>query len=129
MISGDGMWTPLFRAELLFAGCQAFSVPGSSPHAASYPPTPSGSSIMQSTRTVTVREIAEVLHEPELQMVARVLRTLGQDRCVELLASALTIEHQGGMLTKDGTRRSMGGIFLHLCREQATREERKRIFG
>jgi len=81
------------------------------------------------TRTVTARELARVLHETEVHMIARALRTLGQDRCVELLAAALTIEHEGGMLTKDGTRRSMGGIFLHLCREQATREERKRIFG
>lgn len=80
--------------------------------------------------TVTVREIAEVLHEPELQMIARVLRALGEERVIAILADTLICEHEGGMLLKDGSRkRSMGGIFLQLCREQATREERRKIFG
>jgi hypothetical protein len=84
---------------------------------------------MQSTRTVTARELAAVLHESQVQMIARVLRVLGEERVIAILADALTCEHEGGMLTKAGTRRSMGGIFLQLCREQATREERRKIFG
>lgn len=83
---------------------------------------------MQSTR-IKARELAAVLHEPEIQMVARVLRVLGEERSIEILADTLTREHEGGMLTKEGTRRTLGGVFLQLCREQATREERKRIFG
>jgi phosphorylated adapter RNA export protein len=82
------------------------------------------------TRTVTVRQLAEVLHEPELHMIARVLRVLGEERVIAILADTLTCEHEGGMWLKDGSRkRSLGGIFLYLCREQATREERWKIFG
>ena len=85
---------------------------------------------MQSTRTVTAREIARVLYEPCRFLVARALRVLGQDRCIELVTEALLREHQGGMLLKDGSRkRSLGGIFLQLCKERSSREERKRIFG
>ena len=83
---------------------------------------------MQSTRTVTVREIAEVLREPELQMVARVLRTLGEQRTVELVIATLQCEAEGGMRTKAGTRRSTGGVFVQLCRERSTPEERRNIF-
>jgi len=84
---------------------------------------------MQSTRTVTTREIAKVLHEPELHMIARALRVLGEERVIAILADALTIEHQGGMWLKDGSRkRSLGGIFLQLCRERSTPEERRKIF-
>ena len=81
------------------------------------------------SKTVTARELAAVLHESQVQMIARALKVLGPKRCITFLTEALLCEHQGGMLTKEGIRRSMGGIFLQLCREQATREERKRIFG
>jgi phosphorylated adapter RNA export protein len=85
---------------------------------------------MQSTRSVTASEIARVLYESQRQMIARALRVLGEERCIAILADTLTCEHEGGMWLKDGSRkRSMGGIFMQLCREQATREERKRIFG
>ena len=68
---------------------------------------------MPSTRTVTARELAAVLHESQVQMIARALKVLGQERCIELLAEALTIEHQGGLWLKDGSgKRTLGGIFL-----------------
>ena len=63
---------------------------------------------MQSTRTVTARELAAVLHESQVQMIARALRVLGEERVIAILADALTREHEGGMLTKEGTRRSIG---------------------
>jgi hypothetical protein len=49
---------------------------------------------------------------------------------VAILAAALTIEHQGGMWLKDGSRkRTLGGIFLELCRQRSTPEEKRKIFG
>lgn len=79
--------------------------------------------------TVTAGAIAKVLHESCHIVIARALRVLGQERCVELLAAALTIEHQGGMWLKDGTRkRTLGGVFLQLVREHSTEEEKRKIF-
>jgi phosphorylated adapter RNA export protein len=84
---------------------------------------------MQSTRTVTARELAAVLHEAQVQMIARALKVLGPERCITLLTEALLCQHEGGMWLKDGSRkRSMGGIFLQLCRERSTPEERRKIF-
>lgn len=80
---------------------------------------------------VTVGQLRTVLHEPPSTSVllARILRTFGEERCVALLAEALTLEHQGGLWRKDGScKRTLGGLFLGLCREQATASEKRQIF-
>ena len=78
---------------------------------------------------VTVDTLAEALQEPNRPLLTQVLRTLGQDRCAAILAETLTCEANGGMLTKDGTRRrTRGGVFFQLVRERATARERRRLF-
>ncbi|HEY5866093.1 MAG TPA: phosphorylated adapter RNA export RNA-binding domain-containing protein [Candidatus Tectomicrobia bacterium] len=78
---------------------------------------------------VTAGAIARVLRESQRQMIARALKVLGQERCITLVTEALLCEHQGGMWLKDGTRkRTLGGIFLQLCKERSTEEERRQIF-
>jgi phosphorylated adapter RNA export protein len=78
---------------------------------------------------VTAGAIAKVLHEPQRFIIARALKVLGPERCVEILATALTIEHEGGMLLRDGSRkRSLGGVFLQLCKERSTPEDKRAIF-
>jgi hypothetical protein len=79
--------------------------------------------------TLTVETLAAILQEPKVPLLRQVLRTLGQDRCAAILADTLTSEANGGMLTKDGTRRrSPGGVFFQLVKERATRQERQRLF-
>ena len=71
--------------------------------------------------TVTARELARVLHEPCPWMLSRALRTLGAECCVAILIDTLSIESNGGMWTKDGSRRrSPGGTFLQLVRRVKT---------
>jgi phosphorylated adapter RNA export protein len=78
---------------------------------------------------LTAARLGAVLHETQLFLLKRILTTLGEERTILLLADALNVEHQGGMLLKDGSRkRTMGGIFLRLCREQATATERRAMF-
>src|SRR5438874_7511064 len=78
---------------------------------------------------LTVDTLAEVLQEPNRPLLTQVLRTLGSDRTTAILADTLTCESNGGMLTKDGTRRrTRGGVFFQLVREQATPHERRRLF-
>ena len=79
---------------------------------------------------VTAGQIATVLREPCHILLARALRVLGQERTITLLVDALTIESNGGMWLKDGSRRrSLGGVFLELCRQRSTAEEKRKIFG
>jgi hypothetical protein len=58
-----------------------------------------------------------------------VLRILGPDRTTAILTDTLQCEANGGMWTKDGTRRrTPGGVFFQRVKEQATRQERRRLF-
>src|SRR6266849_5473129 len=78
---------------------------------------------------LTVDTLAQVLQEPKRTLLTKVLRTLGMDRTTAILAETLTCEANGGMLTKDGTRRrTRGGVFFQFVKEQATPQERRRLF-
>jgi PHAX RNA-binding domain len=78
---------------------------------------------------LTVDYLAQVLQEPNRRRLTQVLRTLGRDRTTALLADTLTCAANGGMLTKDGSRRrTPGGVFFQLVKEQATPQERQRLF-
>jgi hypothetical protein len=78
---------------------------------------------------LTVDMLVETLQEPNRPLLRQVLRTLGPDRCAAILADTLTCEANGGMLTKDGTRRrTPGGVFFQLVKARATRQERRRLF-
>src|SRR5216683_8087171 len=78
---------------------------------------------------LTVDTLAEALQEPNRPLLTQVLRLLGTDRTTAILAETLTCEANGGMLTKDGTRRrTPGGVFFQLVRQQASPQERWRLF-
>jgi Phosphorylated adapter RNA export protein, RNA-binding domain len=80
--------------------------------------------------TLTPTTLADALQEPKKALLAQVLQTLGQERCAALLAETLALEHNGGMLTKAGTRRrTPGGVFFALVKQQCTSRERHRLFS
>jgi hypothetical protein len=65
---------------------------------------------MQSTRTVTARELAAVLRESQVYMVARVLRVLGEERVIAILADTLTCEHEGG-ISRNRVQKQWSGLY------------------
>ena len=78
---------------------------------------------------LTVDTLAKALQEPKRPLLTQVLRTLGQDRTRAVLTATLEHEAAGGMLTKDGTRRrTPGGTFFQLVRQQVSPQERQRLF-
>jgi hypothetical protein len=79
--------------------------------------------------TLTPDMLAEALQEPNTSLLARVLMRLGEERCQAIFADTLQIESNGGMLVHAGDRRrTAGGIFFHLVRQQCSKEERARLF-
>ena len=53
-------------------------------------------------------------------LIKRIVRTLGEERTRELVRHAKVVEEQGGMLVPDGSRRrTLGGVFFKLAKEQA----------
>jgi len=75
------------------------------------------------------QRIAAVLDEPLVWLIENVVRVLGSARAEALLAETQAIEAQGGETTADGERRrTLGGIYLRLVKEQTTPEEQAQIF-
>ena len=78
---------------------------------------------------LTVEHVAQVLQEPNRPLLTQVLRTLGQICCRAILGDTLQCEANGGMRTKDGSRRrTPGGVFFQLARERATTHKRWHLF-
>src|SRR5438552_17468674 len=78
---------------------------------------------------LTVDTLAEVLQEPNRPLLTQVLQILGPDRTTAVLTDTLHCEANGGLLTTDGTRRrTPGGTFFQLVRQQARPHERRRLF-
>jgi len=78
---------------------------------------------------VTAELLAQVLQEPNVGLLQKVLWLLGADRTTVLVVDALQVEAAGGMMTADGVRRrTLGGVFFQLAREQTTRYERYLLF-
>ena len=62
--------------------------------------------------TLTADTLAASLQESKKALLAKVLRTLGQERCQAIFTEACAIEASGGMLTSAGDRRrTAGGTF------------------
>ena len=73
--------------------------------------------------------LEEVGEEPVLQ-ISRVVEVLGEEPSRMLLVQAWQVEENGGLLRTDGSglRRTPGGVFLWLVKQQATPEQRARIW-
>jgi PHAX RNA-binding domain len=79
-----------------------------------------------------VAQIATILGETEtvpLMHIRRIVQTLGPERALQLLNEAVAVESQGGLMLLDGSRRrTLGGVFFRLVRENTTPAERSRIW-
>ena len=79
-----------------------------------------------------IQQLAAELGETTAQPLAhlrRTLLTMGEDRVRHLVQQAKAVEEQGGMMLPDGSRRrTLGGVFFKLAKEQASPQERSRIW-
>ncbi|MDQ4075788.1 MAG: phosphorylated adapter RNA export RNA-binding domain-containing protein [Chloroflexota bacterium] len=78
------------------------------------------------------RQIAAQLSETQptpLGQIRRMLHTIGPERTQAFVEQALEVEAQGGMLLPDGSRkRTLGGVFFRLVRDQVSDAERRAIW-
>src|SRR3712207_240278 len=82
--------------------------------------------------TQLTQQIAAQLGETEktpLAQIRRILQTIGSERTQAFVDHALAVEASGGMLVPDGSRkRTRGGVFFRLVRDQVSDAERRRIW-
>jgi hypothetical protein len=90
--------------------------------------------VIPSTESVEIgTEIAEALEEeggePVMQ-VCRVVEVMGERASRQLLVQAWQVEENGGLLRTDGSekRRTPGGVFLWLVKQQASAQQRAMIW-
>ena len=91
------------------------------------PPQPA-----MTARASVADEIAARLGETEeepIRQIRRAVRLLGEERVQSVAARALHVEAAGGMMRADGSqKRSVGGVFFILMREDVGRTDFYRIF-
>lgn len=81
------------------------------------------------TVAAEAQRIAAQLDEPLLWLWENVVNVLGQERANDLLQQTLVIEAAGGEMVANGERRrTPGGVYLRLLKEQISPEEQERIF-
>ncbi|VDN12535.1 unnamed protein product, partial [Dibothriocephalus latus] len=78
-----------------------------------------------------VEAIAKCLNEDKIDIIDRIVTTLGTKRALSFCYLAEDIENRGGFFVADGSRRrTPGGVFLTLIRrsDEVTKAEKKAIF-
>jgi hypothetical protein len=83
---------------------------------------------MTPTVVADAQRIATELNESLLWLLENVVETLGAERAEDLLRQTQAIEADGGRMTVAGDRRrTPGGVYLMLLKQQASAEELARI--
>ncbi|XP_048212394.1 phosphorylated adapter RNA export protein [Perognathus longimembris pacificus] len=83
------------------------------------------------TQEKVADEIAFRLQEPKKDLIARVVRIIGNKKSIELLMETAEVEQNGGLFIMNGSRRrTPGGVFLNLLKNtpSISEEQVKDIF-
>jgi hypothetical protein len=76
-----------------------------------------------------VQQIAEVLSEPNVDLLRKVVRVIGAERAQAFLQTTLELEADGGLTVRDESRRrTAGGVFFYTVRKNISVRERKLIW-
>jgi hypothetical protein len=81
--------------------------------------------------TAVAAEIAAALGEPDpgpRAQLAQIVAALGIEAARALLAEARQVEAGAGILTRDGRRRTVGGVFFFLARGRVSPEQHEQIW-
>jgi len=92
------------------------------------PTSPPALTALASVADEIAAQLGETEEEP-IRQIRRAVRLLGEHRVRTVVARALDVETAGGMMRADGSqKRSLGGVFFILMREDVGRTDFYRIF-
>ncbi|OMJ65979.1 hypothetical protein SteCoe_37342 [Stentor coeruleus] len=75
-----------------------------------------------------VKKVSEILQEKEIDLIHSVINVMGKDFCIQTMKKVQDIQEQGGLDKKNGGKRTPGGVFFCLVRDNCTKEENAKIF-
>lgn len=76
-----------------------------------------------------LKQIADELNEPNLELIGKIIEVIGTQRVQEFLQKTLAIEAEGGLMLSDGSRRrSAGGVFFYTIRRNIPKDEVRKIW-
>lgn len=64
----------------------------------------------------------------QIKVIERIVQIGGVDLALEAVDATLSIETQGGLRKKDGTRRSPGGAFLYIASRRLSDQQRQQVW-
>ena len=73
-------------------------------------------------------KIAEILKEKEIDLIQTIVESMGGDFAIMMLEKVKALLEAGGLERKNGGKRSPGGIFFSIVRENITEDQAKNIF-
>jgi hypothetical protein len=75
------------------------------------------------------QDIAKALKESNVMLIGKIINVIGPERTQAFLGEALELEANGGLLRKDGQRRTPGGTFFYHVRGKLPPVERRQLWG
>ncbi len=91
------------------------------------PPLPAMTALASVADEIAAR-LGETEEDP-IRQIRRAVRLLGEHRVRTIVARALDVEAAGGMMRADGSqKRSLGGVFFTLMRDDLGSKDFYRIF-
>jgi hypothetical protein len=82
----------------------------------------------QLDNALLVKKVSEILQEKEIDLIHSVIDVMGKDFCIQIMKKVQEIQEQGGLDKKFGGKRTPGGVFFCLVRDNSTKEESAKIF-
>jgi coproporphyrinogen III oxidase len=78
--------------------------------------------------SMLAKQIAETLKEKEVELIHAVVHVKGDEFSLNVLAKVMQVVEEGGLLKKNGEKRTPGGIFFMMVKELVNKDEEKMIF-
>ncbi|KAL5368328.1 ankyrin repeat-containing protein [Cryptosporidium parvum] len=79
---------------------------------------------LDTMESIVLNTIVTGLQEPKKEFIARVIKTIGSQRSLQLYENAMKVENSGGLLTADMSRRkTIGGVFCYLLKQLVAEDQ------
>lgn len=84
--------------------------------------------LLTSEDALLATSISETLNEKEIDLIHSIIQFKGADFALNILGKVQKITAEGGLLKKNGEKRTPGGIFFQIVKDSCSKPEYTQIF-